>query len=94
MILHSCTVVLAINPGTTTLTQRSCLYFKDGIATKWYQSIVFPVGSRPKYGLELGKDHRIKSLFIFNLLKNKTSHLNPFSYPLIYYSPFKVFSYL
>ena len=71
MIFHSCTVVLAFDPGTSTLTQRSCLYLKDGIATKWYQSIVLPVGSRPKYGLELGKDPRIKILLIFNLLKRK-----------------------
>ena len=72
MIFHYCTVVLDIDPGTSTVTQRSCLYLKDGITTKWYQSIVLPVGSRPKYGLELGKDPRIKILFIFNLQKKQS----------------------
>ena len=35
MIFYFCTVVLAFDPGTSTITQRSCIYLKDGTATMY-----------------------------------------------------------
>ena len=64
MILHSCTVVLAIDPGTSTLTQMSQPLLKGEVATEWYQSTVLPVGFEP-LGLDKPFDHVITSFEYF-----------------------------